>query len=71
MNALATANHHQPLTSNDASLVNPTVRKALAWSFIFCFVVMTIWAMLMVEVINPLIKDRTLVGCGWVAVAHG
>ena len=31
--------------------------QALAWSFIFCFVVMTIWAMLMVEIIFPLIKD--------------
>lgn len=34
-----------------------TCLKALAWSFIFCFVVMTIWAMLMVEIIFPLIKE--------------
>lgn len=34
-----------------------TCLKALAWSFIFCFVVMTIWAMLMVEIIFPLIQE--------------
>ncbi|CAJ1388094.1 unnamed protein product [Effrenium voratum] len=28
-----------------------TCLKALAWSFLFCFVIMTIWAMLMVEVV--------------------
>lgn len=27
------------------------------WSFIFCFVIMTIWAMLMVEFVNPLIQQ--------------
>jgi len=34
-----------------------TCLKALAWSFIFCFVVMTIWAMLIVELVNPLIQE--------------
>eukprot|EP00435_Cladocopium_sp_Y103_P048781 s292_g14.t1 len=37
-----------------------TCLKALAWSFIFCFVIMTIWAMLMVEIIFPLIKEMHL-----------
>jgi len=31
--------------------------KALIWSFIFCFVIMTIWAMLMVEMVYPLIQE--------------
>ena len=45
-----------------------TLLQALAWSFIFCFVVMTIWAMLMVEIIFPLIQD----GKGfWTWVKHG
>ncbi|CAE7344048.1 SCN1A [Symbiodinium natans] len=33
-----------------------TCLKALAWSFVFCFVIMTIWAMLLVEWVGPLIK---------------
>ena len=31
--------------------------EALLWSFIFCFIVMTVWAMLIVEMINPIIKE--------------
>jgi len=34
-----------------------TCLKALVWSFLFCFVIMTVWAMLMVETIQPVI-DR-------------
>ncbi|CAK9009818.1 unnamed protein product [Durusdinium trenchii] len=34
-----------------------TCLKALIWSFIFCFVIMTVWAMLMVEFIHPLIQE--------------
>ena len=34
-----------------------TCIKALFWSFIFCFVVMTIWAMLIVEWIDPYVRD--------------
>lgn len=34
-----------------------TCLKALAWSFIFCFMIMTVWAMLMVELIHPLVKQ--------------
>eukprot|EP00438_Fugacium_kawagutii_P019199 Skav226196 [mRNA] locus=scaffold2208:19712:26432:- [translate_table: standard] len=34
-----------------------TCLKALIWSFIFCFVIMTCWAMLMVEMVNPIIQD--------------
>ncbi|CAJ1405569.1 unnamed protein product [Effrenium voratum] len=34
-----------------------TCLKALLWSFVFCFVIMTIWAMLLVELVYPLILD--------------
>ncbi|CAJ1413432.1 unnamed protein product, partial [Effrenium voratum] len=34
-----------------------TCMKALAWSFLMCFGVMTFWAMLMVEVIHPLVQN--------------
>ena len=34
-----------------------TCIKTLAWSFLFGFVVMTMWAMLMVEIVHPLIID--------------
>ena len=42
-----------------------TCIKALLWSFIFCFVVMTIWAMLIVEMVDPYIQD--MVGAGFFA----
>lgn len=34
-----------------------TCMKALAWSFLICFGVMSFWAMLMVEIIHPIVKD--------------
>ena len=34
-----------------------TCMKTLVWSFLFGFVVMTMWAMLMVEMVNDLILD--------------
>jgi len=34
-----------------------TCLKALAWSFLFCFVIMTVWAMLMVEIVHPIIQQ--------------
>ncbi|CAK8985909.1 unnamed protein product [Durusdinium trenchii] len=34
-----------------------TCFKALLWSFLFCFVVMTIWAMLIVELVHPLLME--------------
>lgn len=34
-----------------------TCMKALLWSFCFCFMVMTVWAMLVVEVVHPLVKN--------------
>jgi len=34
-----------------------TCLKTLVWSFLFGFVVMTMWAMLMVEIVHPLIHD--------------
>lgn len=40
-----------------------TCLKALAWSFVFCFVIMTIWAMLMVEMIHPLMVEMTFADC--------
>ncbi|CAE7827096.1 Scn11a [Symbiodinium sp. CCMP2456] len=39
-----------------------TCIKALFWSFIFCFVVMTIWAMLIVEWIDPYVRDMVDAG---------
>jgi len=33
-----------------------TCLKTLLWSFLFCFVIMTVWAMLMVEMVHPLIE---------------
>ena len=32
-----------------------TCLKTLAWSFLLCFLVMTVWAMLMVEMVQPLV----------------
>ncbi|CAE7529342.1 Scn11a, partial [Symbiodinium sp. CCMP2456] len=32
-----------------------TCLKTLLWSFLFCFIVMTVWAMLIVEVVNPIV----------------
>jgi len=44
-----------------------TCMKALTWSFIFCFGFMTMWAMLLVEFVHPLMKsmqrDGALEGC--------
>lgn len=37
-----------------------TCLKALGWSFIFCFVIMTIWAMLLVEIVHPIMKEMRL-----------
>ena len=34
-----------------------TCMKTLAWSFLLCFVVMTVWAMLMVEIVHPTVRD--------------
>ncbi|OLQ04889.1 Sodium channel protein type 11 subunit alpha [Symbiodinium microadriaticum] len=34
-----------------------TCFRALLWSFLLCFVVMTVWAMLMVEVVNPHVQE--------------
>lgn len=29
----------------------------MLWSFVFCFLIMSVWAMFMVEVVHPLIND--------------
>ena len=34
-----------------------TCLKALAWSFLFCFGFMTLWAMLLVEFVHPIIEQ--------------
>ena len=35
-----------------------TKQQALSWSFVFCFIVMTIWSMLLVELVYPLIEEQ-------------
>ncbi|CAE7662043.1 TPC1 [Symbiodinium sp. CCMP2592] len=40
-----------------------TCLKALLWSFVFCFGIMTVWAMLMVEIVHPIIRDMTFEQC--------
>lgn len=39
--------------------------QALIWSFIFCFVIMTCWAMLMVEMVNPIIQAQRVPVARW------
>eukprot|EP00438_Fugacium_kawagutii_P001483 Skav202529 [mRNA] locus=scaffold2011:96440:96865:- [translate_table: standard] len=34
-----------------------TCAKTLLWSFLLCFMVMTVWSMLMVEAVNPLLQE--------------
>ena len=34
-----------------------TCVRTLLWSFLLCFVVMTVWGMLMVELVNPALQD--------------
>ncbi|CAE7645481.1 Cacna1c [Symbiodinium sp. CCMP2592] len=34
-----------------------TCLRTLVWSFLLCFVIMTIWAMLLVEVVHPIIQE--------------
>ena len=34
-----------------------TCVRTLLWSFLLCFVVMTVWSMLMVEIVNPAVED--------------
>ncbi|CAK9092127.1 unnamed protein product [Durusdinium trenchii] len=40
-----------------------TCLKALFWSFCFCFMVMTVWSMLLVEVVHPLVKELDIAEC--------
>mmetsp|Transcript_3285 Transcript_3285/g.7700 ORF Transcript_3285/g.7700 Transcript_3285/m.7700 type:complete len:671 (+) Transcript_3285:35-2047(+) len=39
-----------------------TCLRTLAWSFLLCFVIMTIWAMLLVEVVYPIVQDMMTEG---------
>ena len=34
-----------------------TCMRTLLWSFLLCFVVMTVWAMLMVEIVHPTVEN--------------
>lgn len=36
-----------------------TCMKTLLWSFLFCFLIMTVWAMLLVDLVHPLVKAET------------
>ncbi|CAE7467898.1 TPC1, partial [Symbiodinium pilosum] len=41
-----------------------TCMKTLLWSFLFCFVIMSCWAMLLVDIVYPLIQENEeLVDC--------
>mmetsp|Transcript_32604 Transcript_32604/g.76120 ORF Transcript_32604/g.76120 Transcript_32604/m.76120 type:complete len:641 (-) Transcript_32604:213-2135(-) len=44
-----------------------TCFRTLAWSFLLCFVIMTIWAMLLVEVVHPIIENMpdTFASCAY------
>ena len=42
------------------NLVEATCAKTLVWSFLLCFLVMTVWSMLMVEMVHPLLKTLPL-----------
>ena len=35
-----------------------TCLKALFWSFVFCFMIMTVWAMLIVEFVHPIMLEK-------------
>ncbi|CAE7198432.1 Scn11a [Symbiodinium natans] len=39
------------------AIMMATCIKALLWCFLLCFAVMTVWAMLMVEVVNPYVRE--------------
>ena len=36
--------------------------KTLVWSFLLCFLVMSVWSMLMVEMIHPLLQELSTFG---------
>ena len=55
-----------------------TCFRTLLWSFLLCFVVMTVWAMLMVEMIYPALEDGLCRKCSravgladWLCIAIG
>ena len=39
-----------------------TCLRTLAWSFLLCFVIMTMWAMLLVEIVYPIVQDMMTEG---------
>ena len=52
-----------------------TCLRTLVWSFLLCFVIMTIWAMLIVEVVYPIIEEMAsnshpeIVNCEYCQIA--
>ena len=40
-----------------------TCLKALLWSFVFCFGIMTVWAMLLVEIVHPILQQAAFEQC--------
>lgn len=50
-----------------------TCFRTLAWSFLLCFVIMTIWAMLLVEVVHPIIEGMpdTFASCAFCRESTG
>ncbi|CAE7198428.1 CACNA1E [Symbiodinium natans] len=42
------------------ALMMATCFKALLWCFLLCFMVMTVWAMLMVEVVSPYVRGMSV-----------
>ena len=39
------------------AIMMATCFRALLWCFLLCFVVRTVWAMLIVEVVSPFVKE--------------
>ncbi|CAE7436960.1 TIF3A1, partial [Symbiodinium sp. CCMP2456] len=52
-----------------------TCLRTLTWSFLLCFVIMTIWAMLLVEIVYPIVQemmregDATILDCAYCQIS--
>ncbi|CAL1135785.1 unnamed protein product [Cladocopium goreaui] len=54
----SSAKKGKPKKTDDPDVaLKKKLHSTLVWSFVFCFVVMTVWAMLLVEIVNPLIQE--------------
>eukprot|EP00913_Durusdinium_trenchii_P030890 g28932.t1 len=47
------------------AMMMATCAKTLVWSFLLCFLVMTLWSMLMVETVHPLLQETWKSLAGW------